>query len=168
MPSRPDSPRPPEPPEIEPEFRLLPGQWVGICLLLAIPLLALAGVFGESRETGRARTAELAIQVSHPDRFRFKMLSGLRVDVTNTTAAVLDTVTIDIDTAYLGRFSTVAAIPAFERPYTIRLIDLEPGETRRVQVEIQGEHYGRHHGEIRIGAAGADTARLPVRTFVFP
>jgi hypothetical protein len=133
-----------------------------------IPVLALLGFFGESWATGEDRTAEISVETRYPSRYRYKTLNSVRLDVTNTSNGILDTVSVEVDTAYLSRFSTVVAIPAFEYPYLIELTDLGPGETRRVRVELQGEQYGRHRGEIRVSASGADTARVRLSTFIFP
>lgn len=168
MPIDEDPAQPPEAPDIHRSLQLHPAQWIGISMLLLIPLLALFGLFGETHQIVRAETAELSAVAEYPSRYRYRMLNSIWLDVTNTTATVLDTVTVALDTAYASRFSNVVAIPEFEHPYTIELTDLEPGDTRRVRVELEGEHYGRHSGELRISAAGADTARLPLSTFVFP
>ncbi len=95
------------------------------------------------------------------------MVNELRVGVTNTTARVLDSVTVDVDTAYASRFSSALAIPAFEHPYRVQLSGVQPGETRLVQVELEGDAYGRHSGEVRV-SAGSDTARVRLHTFISP
>ena len=163
-----EEPQPPGAPEIDRKLRVNTWQWIGVPLLLLIPLLGLVGVFGETRDTARVRTAELSVEVEYPTRNRYRMQDDLRLDLTNTAAGPLDTVVVEVDTAYASRFSSVVAIPAFERPYVIELTDLEPGETRRVRVQMQGERYGQHGGELRVSAGGADTARVVLRTFIFP
>lgn len=160
--------QPPSAPDIHRRFNLNRWQWLGVMLLLLIPLLALFGLFGESWGTDRDQTAELSVEIRYPTRYRYKMGKSIQLDVTNRTNALLDTVNVEIDTAYLSEFSSVVAIPAFEHPYVVELTALEAGETRPVRVEIQGENYGRHNGEIRVSAGGADTARLHLSTFIFP
>lgn len=160
--------QPPKAPEIDRRFHLRRWQWIGIPLLLLVPVLAVIGFFGETRATAHARTSELAIQVEYPTRYRYKMINSLRLNVTNTSPGQLDTVTGLLDTSYPARFSTVVAIPPFEHPYSIPIVGLKPDEVRRVRVELQGEHYGRHTGELRITAGGADTAVIKLSTFIFP
>lgn len=168
MPTPEHEPQPPHAPDVSRHVHLHPWQWVGVPLLLLIPLLALLGVFGESRATVRAETAQIALELQYATRYRYKTINSLSLDVTNRTGAWLDTVTVEIDTAYVSRFSNVAAIPSFTGAYTIELTAVEPQETRSVRVELQGEHYGRHRGELRATASGADTARLQMSTFIFP
>ncbi len=159
---------PPDPPKIDRRLRLHPWQWIGVPVLILIPVLALLGVFGDTWETAIVRTADVAVEVQYPERNRYRMSTPLWIDVRNVTAGTMDTVTLAIDTTYLSRFAMVAAIPAFEYPYVIRITDLAPGEARRVHVELQGEQYGRHSGELWVTSGGADTARIQLETFVFP
>jgi hypothetical protein len=161
-------PLPPGPPEIRREFRLHPWQWVGLPLLFLIPILAALGVFGESRETATTRTRDLSVEVNFPTRHRFGILTSIELEVTNTGQTPLAGVVIDLDPAYLSRFSEVAATPSFARPYAIELNELEPGRTGRVNVELKGEAYGLHRGELRIWAGSGDTASYLLRTVVLP
>lgn len=160
--------QPPAAPDLPRRLRLYTSQWIGMPLLLLIPVLALFGVFGESRHVVTARTGELAVEAEYPARNRYGMLADLRLAVTNTTAAALDTVTVVLDSAYATRFSSLTAIPDFERAYVIELTDLQPAETRRVRIELEGNEYGLHRGELRVGVRGAGTARLGLDTFIFP
>jgi hypothetical protein len=159
---------PPAPPGIGRQIRLTPWQRFAVPVLLGIPILALLGVFGESWDTASQATSNLELRLEYPTRYRYKMLNSLNLDVSNTSAGPIDTITVALDTAYASRFSTVVGIPTFEFPYTLELTDLPPGETRRVTIELQGERYGRHSGDLLVTSTAADTARLPVSTFIFP
>ncbi len=160
--------QPPEAPEIERRFKLHRAQLIGVPILLLLPVLALVGVFGEARQTLSTGTSEISATVEYTTRHRHSMLNRLLLDVSNTTAATLDTVTVEIDTTYVSRSSDVTAIPSFEYPYTIQLTDLHPGETRKVHVEYHSHRYGPLSGELRVSSGGADTARLALSTFIFP
>ncbi len=163
-----DVEQPPPAPEIDRRFRLHGVQWVGIPILLLIPVLALFGVFGERWQSVSGETTELSVALDYPSSYRYHIINSLRMEVTNRTEALLDTVTIDLDTSYIEHFSNVSGVPPLDHAYALKLLALEPGETRRVRVELRGERYGRHEGVIRVTGTGADTVRLPVSTFIFP
>ena len=163
-----DVPEPPPPPDIDRKFQLHRGQWIGIVLLLLIPVLAMFGLFGYTWHTVEGDTDALSVEMRYPGRYRYRVLGSMEMQVTNRTNTAIDTVTIDVDTAYLARFSKVIAIPDFKHAYLIELTDLEPGESRHVSVEIRAERPGLHRGEVRVSASPADVARLPLSTFIFP
>jgi hypothetical protein len=148
-------------------FRLHRFQMIGIPIVFLLPVvLALAGAFGESWRTERTQTRDVAVTLRYPTRFRYKQLNTMEVWVANVSAARIDTVTVAIDTAYANRFSTVTSIPDFTEPYSLDLTDIAPGDRRLAIIELQGERYGAHEGEVRVIAG--DTVRVRVRTTIFP
>jgi len=161
------SANPPPPPETERRIRLRPLQWVGVPLVLVLPVvLGALGVFGESWDTAHASSSTVSATVHWPTRFRYKQLNEIQVRVENRTAAPIDTVTIVVDTTYLSRFSTVRGVPALDEPYRLHLLDVRPAEPRLAIIELQAERYGRHRGLLSIIAG--DTARVPLWTTIFP
>lgn len=162
-----DLERPSPPPDMRRRFRLHRYQVIGIPVVFLLPVvLALAGAFGEAWRTERVQMRDVTVTVRYPTRFRYKQLNAMEVWVANLSAASIDTVTVAIDTAYANRFSTVTSIPAFTQPYALVLTDMAPGERRLALVELQGERYGEHAGEVQVIAG--DTARVRVRTLIFP
>jgi hypothetical protein len=159
-------PEPPSPPDVPRRVRLYRYQWIGVGLLLIMPVLAMTGFFDETWRATEAAGAEFQLAVRYPDRFRYKQLKSMQVRVRNTSTARLDTVTIALDTALANGFSTVRAVPAFSRAYEAELTGIEPGESRLLILELQGETYGGHRGWIR--ASRADTVGLLVSITVFP
>ena len=144
-------------------------QWIALPLMLLIPVLALLGVFGESSDQVRDETGELSLYVDYPTRYRYKQINTVEVFVRNRTPETIDTVLVALDASYAERFSTLMFIPAATEPFEVELLDVAPQETRRVWVEIQGEHYGRHRGDLKAYRPGAvDTARVSLSTFIFP
>src|SRR5690606_12259349 len=93
-------PDPPGPPEIRRRLSLYRFQLIGLPFLLIIPLLALAGVFGERRDDAHARDGALEVSARYPSVFRYKMIDAIEVDVRNRGDAVIDSVTVSLDTAY--------------------------------------------------------------------
>lgn len=160
-------PDPPGPPEIRRKLSLYRFQLIGLPFLVAIPVLALFGVFGERWSTVHDANGALETSVHYPTAFRYKMIDAIDLHVRNRGAAPIDTITVSLDTAYAGRFSTVTAVPPFTGPFEIDLPNVAPRESRRVRIEIQAEQYWSHSGELTI-TAGADTIRVPLTTLVYP
>lgn len=168
MASRDDLPRPPEPPRLDRRLRLGRFQWFGALLLLAVPALALAGVFGERYATASARSAELELHVEWPTRTRHEMIHDVEVRVRNVSARPIDTLVVALDTTYLAAFSAITATPAAARPWEIELIDVRPGEVRHVVVEVDAQRYWRHSGRAIATSGGSDTASVTISTLIFP
>ena len=155
-------------PSVDRRFALYRFQVPGLILLALIPVLALAGVFGESHADAEARAGDLAVRVRHPSRLRFEQISTMDVRVTNAGASRIDTITVSIDTAYLSQFSGVTLTPSASAPFDVELTGVAPGESRHVRVEMDAMRPGRHRGEVRVTAGGADTAKLDIATIIFP
>lgn len=160
-------PKPPAPPELPRKVRPHMWQVGGVALLLIIPVLAVAGVFGERWAGEQVSTAALSISVRYPSVLRYKTTGSLLARVSNASSASLDTVRLALDAGYATAFSQVQATPGFTDAFATELIQLRPGETRVVTVELQAEKYWRHSGELRVWA-GVDTARVTLRTFIYP
>ena len=166
-----ESPRPPslpEPPKVDRRIRIPAHRAVGLALIALVPVLAVLGVFGERRNTADAAAGAVAVQVEYPTRYRYEMLNSITATVTNRSARLIDTVVVRLDSAYTLRFSAVVFTPAAERAFAVPLTDLAPGETRLVEIELQGERYGRHSGDLHFESTTGDTLVVPLRTVIFP
>lgn len=157
-----------EAPSVERRFALYRFQVLGLILLALIPVLALAGAFGESHAEVEVRTGDIAVRVRHPSRLRFEQISTMDVLVTNAGAVRIDTLVVSIDTAFLSRFSGVTLTPSAIAPFEVELTGVVPGESRQVHVEMDAMRAGRHRGTVRVTARGADTVMLDIATIVFP
>jgi hypothetical protein len=160
--------KPPEIPDFPRAIRLTSWQRIGIPLLLLMPLLALFGLFGQTAGNAEVRTESLSVQIEYPARSRYETLSAIHLDIVNTGRGSIDTVVVSLDSAYAARFSSVGAIPDFERAYEVEVIDIAPGETRRVTIELDATEYGRHSGDLRVEQRGGEVARVPITTWIFP
>jgi hypothetical protein len=72
-----------EPPHIERKVELQRAQWIGIPLLMVLPILALAGVLGDAREEVTASGGGIEMRVSFPQRGR-QTQHALEAQVTNS------------------------------------------------------------------------------------
>jgi hypothetical protein len=142
-------------------------QRIGFPILLAVPILALFGIFGETRAHAHATNGSIDVVVSYPARFRYRQVQSMRVTVRNLSPVVADTVKVAFDTAYITRFSSVRFDPATKSAYTVDLTDVKPSESRLVAVELWGQDYGSHRGTI-VAHHGSDSAIVHLRTLVFP
>lgn len=159
---------PPQAPGLRRKLRFGRLQAVGIVAMFSIPLLALAGVFGESWETTRAQSPDLSIHVEYPERFRYKQINKLVVSIENRGAETMDSVMVAFDPAYVLAFSGPLFIPSASQAFRVPLTQLEPGDTELILLKIQGEKYGRHSGDIRVWNTRGDSLAVTVSTFIFP
>lgn len=160
--------RPPRAPQIKREFKLHPYQKVGLPFLLFVPFVALLGLLDEKFDTSEGRSVDITLQVRYPSRFRYPTRTELQVYVRNATATTLDTLTVRIDRDYLEQFVNVQIVPDASEIGEIELMNMAPGEERRISVELEGRHYWKHRGTITAVSRGLQPALAEVSTFVFP
>jgi hypothetical protein len=158
---------PERPPVIKAKIELSWKQRLGFPILIAIPILALFGIFGEREARIRVTSGTLDVRVSYPTRFRYRQVQSLDVSVSNLSERVLDTVSVSFDTAYISRFSGVRFDPAARTAYTVDLTNVKPSESRLVSVELWGQDYGNHRGSIVV-RYGSDSTMAHLKTLVFP
>lgn len=172
MNNQPSYAKPPEAPQIPRRFELYAYQYIGILLLLVVPVLALLGVFGESATTLQQASADLTLTITYPTRYRYEMLNSLTAAVRNNTSAAIPTLTVRFSRDYIDQFSDVSFSPSLTRitdeAYEVDLSDLPPGAARVVSVDLRADAYGEHRGAVTAAAEGLEPAGLMVSTLVFP
>lgn len=169
--SQPQEAQPPKPPEFGRELELKKSQLIGLVSLALIVILAIFGLFGQSSSQTTSEGERLALEVTYPSRFRFKMADSIDVQVTNLESDPVQGVVIRFDRDYVDRFSAVQFTPSLDTitgdVYEVTLGDLAPGKAKSVSVDVQAEEYWRHRGFIE-AEAGGDGVRVDLSTFVFP
>jgi hypothetical protein len=172
MPKRGDVPQPPQPPSIERKLRLDPLQLIGVPLLAAIPVLALAGVFGVSIERLTGDGDALSLSVEYPVRTRLMTGGALEIEVTNNLSQPLSGVVLDIGRDYVEAFSQVTFTPSAsgvnEDYYRVELGVVPASASRVVLVQFSPERYWRHQGTITASDESGNSTSVDVRTFVYP
>jgi hypothetical protein len=158
---------PPEPPEHDRRLELAWPQLIGVPLIALVPVLAIAGVFGEHWTTRSAESARVGVTVEFPDRLRARPSKAMTVAVQNRSSVLLDTVEVIFDSTYVGRFMEVAFIPEARDAYVVTLTDIPAGATSRVHVELASDRVGRHAGRVSVRTRD-DSVAIDVRTIVFP
>jgi hypothetical protein len=164
--------QPPQPPEFTPKFKLYPYQYIGMPIILLIPILALLGVFGEKVAETEAASGDLQVRVEYPLRTHYRLQHEIEVAITNLSEQVLPALTIQFDTNLMRAFTDITFAEEPERitgdGYEVRIEDVAPGETRLVSVDVRAERYWAHDGAISVSGEGVDPVSIPLSVFVFP
>ena len=158
---------PPSPPRIPPKVRLHRSELFGLPFLVALPLLAVLGVFGPTIETAHGQSGAVSWSVEYPSRIRYEKAERLLVHVANLSAAPVSGVVLGFDPDYIHAFTNVAFDPAPKAPYVVSIPELAPGESRLVAVQLTADAYGSHRGWLTL-SAGASQTKTELSTFVFP
>lgn len=158
---------PPELPKLDRKLKFGVVQLLGLAMLVVIPVLALFEVFGQGEALVSTRSRTLDLAVEYPPRLRYGTAEVLVVEVRNSGAAVMDTVTLVFDSSYVSKMAEPRFTPPATRAFELDLLAVRPGESRRVELAFYAEEYLSHSGEILAAHAG-DTARVKVSTFVLP
>lgn len=158
---------PPELPKLRRRLSFGLMQSVGLAVLLLIPILALFRLFGQGEAFVTGQSGQLKITAEYSERLRHGSADVLVAQVTNSGANAMDTVTVIFDSTYMSRLSEPRFTPPVARAFELDLIDIGPGETRRIELDFYAEENWSHEGDILAVHAG-DTARVTVKTFVFP
>ncbi|HEY2027096.1 MAG TPA: hypothetical protein VGG78_08810 [Gemmatimonadaceae bacterium] len=162
------SERPPQPPDIAPRLRLSVAQRIGIPLIALIPVLALLRVFGESRATWVDQRGPLLATAHGPARLRYRQRMTLDVSVANRSSATVNDVRVRIDSSYLDRFTGVSLSPHASPDGWVYFGSLPPAASVQLTVALQGDRTGAIRGAAVVTDAQGDTARLPLKSTVFP
>jgi hypothetical protein len=159
-------------PPYQRRIMLYPFQWVGLILLLLIPLVALAGVFDRREQTVETSSGDLRLEVTFLTHNRFKMPGDVSITVENQGTAPLDTITVTISRDYIDTFADINIAPQVNsidaENYVVQLSDLQPGQAQVVEFEYLGEKYGAHSGTITAQAGNGPVLQVNIETFVFP
>lgn len=168
MPHSAVTPLPPQPPDTEARVRLSLAQRIGLPLMALVPVLALAGVFGERQARREDARGPLLISAQVPTRLRYRQRTTLELSVTNRGVATLNDVRVRIDSSYLDRFSNVSLSPSASPDGAVRFGSLRPKESVRLTVTLEGERTGALHAAAIVSDAEGDTARVALASIVFP
>jgi hypothetical protein len=164
----PDDAKPPPAPDVSRHVRLYRGQWVGVPILVLIPVLALFGVFSENRSHLESAADGLDITIDHPTRLRTGQRTYIEVRVSNRSAGPAEDVTVRFDPRYFQHSLDLLFIPAPAVPYEVTLPPLASGADGRVRVEFDPEKPWRRSGGISVSQRGRDVVHARVSTFILP
>jgi hypothetical protein len=168
---RKDGPQPPRPPEFGRSFDPARYQLVGIALLSALIVAAVAGAFGIATGHAVDRGAVVALVVAYPERWRSKDVHTIEVEVTNTSARDLSRIDVAFDRRYFHAYAATSFEPNIssvtDEAYLVVVHDVRPDETRLVTTEVRADRYGVQDGFVTASTMDG-SARVRLRSFVFP
>ena len=162
-----DNHEPPKPPRIPPKVRLNRSEMLGLPFLFALPVLAMAGVFGPATDVAHGRSGAVQWSAEYPSRLRFENSHRLLVRIQNRGQSPVSEVSLAFDPSYMHAFAPVTFEPAPATPYLVNIENLDPGESRLVVVQVTADEYGSHRGWISLAADGTE-ARIQLSTFILP
>lgn len=168
---RKEGPQPPQPPEFGRAFDPARYQLVGIALLSALIVAAVAGAFGTATSHAIDRSPSLAVVVGYPERWRSKDVHTIEVEVTNTSGRDLPRVDVAFDRGYFHAYAASRFEPRVsyvtDEAYAVVLHDVRADETRLVTTEVKADTYWVQEGLVTVTTADA-LAQVRLRSFVFP
>src|SRR5690606_2632222 len=150
-----------EAPERPRRLRFHRYQWVGLPLLVLVPVLALFGFFGRTDARADGIGAGLVLSVHYAGRQRVTQPNTVEVLVENTSGRRLDTVVVAFAPEYVRAFSSPTFMPEPTQPFEVEIPSLGSGEVGRVRAEMKGEAIGRHRGAVwAFERGGTDTTSV--------
>jgi hypothetical protein len=163
---------PPQPPPVRHRLSLYPGLWIGVLLLLIVPVLSLFRVFGQTYDSPQAASDALQLRVEYPTRTRYELPEVASVFVTNQSGEVQPTITVTISYEYINAFTNVSFEPApdyvTDTQYVVELDNVPAGETRVIELELSGGKYWEQRGTVSASVEGGESVQVELSTFVFP
>lgn len=148
-----------------------PCQKAGFVVILAIPLLAVFGVF-DKREAEISDTGHgLNLSVKYPVRERQKNEAIVRIEAMNQSSVPLP-VTLEVSRDYLESMSDLQVEPmtaqAEDTVYSLDLGTLAPGKSTTAELHFTLERHGWPHGRISAVSQGNQLASVGLSTLVLP
>jgi hypothetical protein len=162
----------PKPPKFPRRVGIYHAQLIGIPLLMAVPFLALLGMFGERTETVSVAAPPVEMTVEYPALYRFKMTRTMDVAVRNVSGRSIPSLVVAFQREYIDSFSQVSFTPQADTitgtAYEVQVQDLQPGETRHLSVDLRAEDYWKHRGTVAVSSERTELVHTPVETWVWP
>jgi hypothetical protein len=162
----------PEPPPVKRFVAVERLQLIGVAILAAVAIAGLLGAFDDTTARSATSGTPLALHVEFPSRVQLEQHKELSIEVRNESDSSIDEVSVEIDRGYLDAFERTSFHPEPDqitpRAYVVDLGAIQPGEVRRIALEVRPEKVGRQEGELRVTSGTAALASIDLSTFVFP
>jgi hypothetical protein len=140
---------------------------VGMLLIATIPVATLLGFMGPRVDRVSSNDKSVRLEVQYPSRMHHQAYEKLTARVVNQSEVSLPQIQLRLTEDYVLAFSEVSFAPPVERAYMVRLLDVQPGESRLVTVEIRAQRYGKHRGRVVAVHDGGEVA-VDLDTFTYP
>lgn len=159
---------PPQAPDIAPRVHFSVAQRIAFLVLVLIPLLSLAGAFGERMSETHGERGALLVHAAVPARLRYRQRMTLDITVLNRSGRAIDDVRVHIDSTYLDRFSAVSISPLLSPDGAVHFGIIGPASSVLMTATLEGDRSGMIRGDAIVTDAQGDTVRLPLGSRVFP
>lgn len=163
---------PPPPPEIPRRLQFHRSQLMLLPLMFVIPLLALSGLFGGTRQREEIHLRGVTLAVEFAPRDHLEDWGRMHVTVANRSPAPLRDAQAEFSRDLLDPLWQPSFHPPLRRIdgdwYVVPLGDVPPGETRAVTLDYRSTRPGRLAGAVRGRAGDEVLIELPLAITVLP
>jgi hypothetical protein len=165
-------PEPPQAPTFKRKLRFYFYQYLGLPLLLLIPVLAIFGVFDQALTRQEQTGDEVSISIDYPSHYRYERAGTIRIHVQNNREESIPLLSIEISKVYLEHFRELHFVPDVSHmnleSYIIELTEILPGTSQGIRIDLQANDYGVHTGFILATVEGIELLRFSMNSFTFP
>lgn len=155
-------------PEFQPKIKLWRYQWIGIPLLLLIPILALLNVFGVQHENISYTGNGVEINGKYPVKMRYGQEEFLRLEIKNGSKQDLKGTRVIVDKSYVERFDGAEFSPDVTENYSVNLGTLKRGETKIFSLKLKAGKGGTYDGGLTVMSQNKQLYRTDVETVIYP
>lgn len=146
------------------------AQLIGAAALLAVPVLALCGLLGDSREVLVAHHDGLTLRADTCARARNGNAMQMRLTLEGAGLAGRQ-VRIDVSSEYLSPFVNLMTQPSatgVSGEAVTFVQDMPAAGAASVILDLTPDGYGWARGRVRAVADSGATVELPLKTFILP
>jgi hypothetical protein len=142
-------------------------QWIGIPLLIMIPILSLLGVFDRGTNIKKIEGHDFKAKIEFPGKLRDGEVEYIRIEVTNTSSKQLDKISAGLNREYFAKFSDVTFFPEANDIYEVELKEIPSGQSRYIDIKVKAREFGTYKGELKLTTKNS-SFKISLTTFVFP
>ena len=163
---------PPESPPFKRKLRFYVFQFIGLPFILLIPLLAISGLFDQTRTESEQSNDEISIHMDYPSRYRHKTEGTILIHVQNNSQESIPSLRLEISRDYLDQFSELRFFPELNQisadSYIIELSEIPHDTSELIRIELLASNYGEATGLVAAIAEGVEPLRLSINSFTYP
>ena len=155
-------------PQLRPHLRMWKYQWIGIPLILIMPILAIMGVFGREIKNLNITGGGITAQIEYPSKIRYGQEEFIRVELTNDSSKTMRDVSVSFDKNYIQKFDGSEFKPQADINYFVKAGDISPGNKKILEVKLKAGERGSNSGKIIISSRNKEIISEELNTFIFP
>lgn len=148
-----------------------PWQTAGLILILAIPILALFGFFGQTHRMEQMTSDSLRMALDYEARLRTGNSQRLSLRIENQGNSASSPLHLALSQEYLHPFTRISMgglAPVMEDGlWKLTIPSIPPGMSRQWMLEAQADRSGRTEGMLRITPDEHPPVTFPLSTYIF-